>query len=371
LNSTLRRLAIFLGVLGLLYLFLVSIGMIGAGFKLFGKGLAQQVFEFASNPICGLFIGILATSLVQSSSTTTSIVVGLVAGGMPVPTAIPIIMGANIGTSVTNTLVSLGHIARPSEFKRAFAASTVHDFFNLLSVLILFPLQYFTNFLGRLAGGLATFLTGGMDVTFDSPIKAIVKPTVKLAMHWLGLPVDSQVFQATLALLVASVLLFISLKYMTRLLRGVVMQKAGGFFERTLFSSAYLAFTVGVALTVAVQSSSITTSLVVPLAGAGILSLQRIYPYTLGANVGTTVTAIIASLAAPENFLAAATVALSHLLFNVCGICAIVPLRPIRLVPLRLAEALAALAVTRRWMPIPYIVVIFFLFPVVLIYFTR
>ena len=53
--------------------------MVGASFKLLGKGLAQQVFGFASNPVCGLFIGILATSLVQSSSTTTSIVVGLVA----------------------------------------------------------------------------------------------------------------------------------------------------------------------------------------------------------------------------------------------------------------------------------------------------
>ncbi len=370
-SATLRRVLIFLGVLGLLYLFLISIGMIGDAFKLFGKGLAKQVFDFASNPLCGLFIGILATSLVQSSSTTTSIVVGLVAGGMPVPTAIPIIMGANIGTSVTNTLVSLGHIGRVNEFKRAFAASTVHDFFNLLAVLILFPLQYFTNFLGWLASGLAGFLTGGMDVQFHSPIKDAVKPAVKLLVHGLGAPVNSQGIQAVLVLVVAAILLFFSLKYMTQLLRGLVMHKAGGFFERTVFRSAQLAFVVGIALTVAVQSSSITTSLVVPLAGAGLLTLRQIYPYTLGANVGTTITAILASLAVTENFLAAATVALSHLLFNVCGICAITPLPVVRLLPIRLAEALAEQAVRRRWVPVLYILVVFFLIPLSLIYATR
>jgi sodium-dependent phosphate cotransporter len=344
--------------------------MIGASFKLFGKGLATQVFEFASNPLCGLFIGILATSLVQSSSTTTSIVVGLVAGGMPVSTAIPIIMGANIGTSVTNTIVSLGHIGRRNEFLRAFAASTVHDFFNLMAVTILFPLQYFTNFLGWLSASPAGLLTGGVEMKFQSPISSAVKPAVKLLVHWLGIPVSSKGFQSVLVLALAGILLFLSLKYLTTLLRGMVISRSSGFFERTLFRTAPLAFVVGIGLTVAVQSSSVTTSLIVPLAGAGVLTLRQIYPYTLGANVGTTITAILASLAT-DNFLPAATVALSHLLFNVCGILVITPIPAVRVLPRQLAELLASQATARRWVPIAYVLVAFFMVPLALLYLTR
>ncbi len=370
-SSRIRSVLVPLGILVLLYLFLVSIGMVGASFKLLGKESAEQIFGFAGNPLAGLFIGILATSLVQSSSTTTSIVVGLVAGGMPVGTAIPIIMGANIGTSVTNTLVSIGHIGRSNEFRRAFAASTVHDFFNLMAVLILFPLQYFTNFLGLLAGGLAGLVTGGADVKFSSPIKVIVKPAVKLLVDGLGAPVESPVVQAVLVLAVAAVLLFIALKYITVLLKGVVMERASTFFERTVFRTPLLAFLVGIVLTILVQSSSITTSLVVPLAGAGLLTLAQIYPYTLGANIGTTVTALLAALAVPDHFLAAITVALSHFLFNICGIAVITPIPLLRRLPMRLAEGLAAQAVRRRWVPVLYIVVVFFVTPLVLLYATR
>jgi len=127
-----------LGLALFLYGFLVSIGLLGKAFKMFSGGFVGDLVQSASNPLVGLFVGILATTLVQSSSTTTSLVVALVGSGtMPIDTAIPVVMGANIGTSVTNTLVSLGHISHGQEFRRAFAASTVHDFFNLLAVAVL------------------------------------------------------------------------------------------------------------------------------------------------------------------------------------------------------------------------------------------
>ena len=146
---------------GILYLFLVSIGLMGASFKMFGKDFATQLVETTTNPFVGLFVGILATTLVQSSSTTTSLVVGIVAaGGLTIDTAVPIIMGANIGTSVTNTLVSMGHITRPVEFRRALAGATVHDFFNLMAVIILFPLELATGYLRTLAAGTSDIFTG-------------------------------------------------------------------------------------------------------------------------------------------------------------------------------------------------------------------
>ena len=145
------------------YAILVSVGMVGSGFKWVsgGKEGALELFAFATNPFVALLIGILATSLVQSSSTVSSVVVGLVAGGLPIQIAIPMIMGANVGTTITNTLVSLGHVRKKSEFKRAFAAATVHDFFNLICVALFLPLEIIFGFLAKASETVSTYLIGG------------------------------------------------------------------------------------------------------------------------------------------------------------------------------------------------------------------
>merc|ERR1719216_231058 len=93
--------------------------------------------------------------LVQSSSTSTSIIITMTAAGlMEVKNAIPMIMGANIGTSVTNTIVSVGQIGNKDEYRRAFAGATVHDCFNILTVLVLLPIEAVTGLLRHTAGGL-------------------------------------------------------------------------------------------------------------------------------------------------------------------------------------------------------------------------
>ena len=129
-----RALFNWMSVIVLVYLILVAVGAISHGFKDFSGGAegAAQIFAFANNPFVALLLGILATALVQSSSTVTSVIVGLVAGGLPIGMAIPMVMGANLGTTITNTIVSMGHVRDRAEFRRAFAAATVHDFFNLL-----------------------------------------------------------------------------------------------------------------------------------------------------------------------------------------------------------------------------------------------
>ncbi|UCG50998.1 MAG: Na/Pi symporter [Candidatus Latescibacterota bacterium] len=344
----------------LLYAFFVSISLLGASFKFFGKGFAERLLTMTSNPFTGLFIGILATSLVQSSSTITSMVVGLVAGGaLSVSGAIPIVIGSNIGTSVTNTLVSVGHISRPAEFRRAFAAATIHDFFNLISVLIIFPLQLATNFLGSASSFMARQLeeSGGLELI--NPLKTIVSPSVKLIIKLTG---ESGV----LMLIIAVVLLFVALRFIVVNLRALVIGKIERFFDKTLFRNAFTALLLGLVVTVMVQSSSITTSLTVPLAAASILTLRQIFPFALGANVGTTITAILASLVTSDQ--AAVTVAFAHLLFNVTGI---ILIWPIKRVPLYLSETLAAASIKSRLVPIVYILVVFFLIPIVLIYFAR
>jgi len=364
----------FAGILAILYLFLVSIGMIGAGFKGLGRGFAEQLMTNDAAPLIGLFIGILATSLIQSSSTTTSLVVGMVAAGtfgdnpyVAVATAIPYIMGANIGTSITNTIVSLGHIVNKNEFRRAFSASVVHDFFNVMSVIVLFPLQLYFGIISKTANWMASLFLGSGTFTFKSPIKMMTKPAVTAIKDFFKM--QDVINYNWLLIIVALALLFISLRYLTVLIRSLVMERLEAFFDTHIFKTAIRALFFGVFITIMVQSSSITTSLVVPLAGAGILQLRQIFPYTLGANIGTTITALLASLVSGTH--APLAVAFGHLAFNIFGIGLIWPIEKIRNIPIHMAEWFAELAVQNRIIPIVYLLVVFFLVPLSLIFIVR
>ena len=340
-----------------LYLFMFSLDLMGTSLKMFGKEFATMLIQTTTNPFVGLFIGVLATSLIQSSSSTTAIVVGMVGGGvMNVANAIPIIMGANIGTSVTNTIASLPQMNRSEEFKRAFAAATVHDFFNVLAVLVLLPLQLTTNFLGISANYLGVQFqhVGGLE--FLSPVKAITKPLVTIMTDFIGV-------HPWLLLIIALAILLFSLKKMVDVLKVLVVSRAHAWFDRYLFKTTIRAFFVGLLLTVLVQSSSITTSLAVPLAGAGLLNLRQIFPYTLGANIGTTITAMLAALVTQN--LSAIIVAFSHLLFNISGI---IVWWPFKFIPLRIAELFAKLSAKSKFIPILYILIVFFIIPIVTIY---
>ncbi|CAL1278365.1 unnamed protein product [Larinioides sclopetarius] len=147
-----------LALVFLLWAFICSLDFLSTSFRLVGGRQAGRVFresELLRNPVVGLMIGVLATVLVQSSSTSTSVVVTMVGTHLlTVRDAVPIIMGANIGTSVTNTVVSLGQASDRREFRRAFAAATIHDMFNWLAVIVLLPLEVATGYLEKLTGAI-------------------------------------------------------------------------------------------------------------------------------------------------------------------------------------------------------------------------
>ena len=108
-ENPIKKAVLTLGVFYCLWVFLLTLGVMGTGFKLLGGKSSAKMFDVADNPISALMIGILATVLVQSSSTTTSIIISLVgADELSVNTAVFMVMGANIGTSVTNTIVAMG-----------------------------------------------------------------------------------------------------------------------------------------------------------------------------------------------------------------------------------------------------------------------
>lgn len=354
-------------VIGLLYLFLVGVSSLEAGIKALGADFQVGLLERVDHPLAGLFAGVLATVLVQSSSVSTATIVGLVgAGTLSVDAAVPMIMGANIGTTVTSTLASMGHVRRGDEFRRAFAAATVHDIFNVMAVIVFLPIQLKTEFLSRSAEMIADLL-GGSSVRGgkpNSPIKQMVKEPVAWAKHAFESITDSDQLIGFLLIAFGLVLIFGALAVITKNMRLLIAERIELAMNSLISRGGGLpGMAAGLVMTVAVQSSSITTSILVPMVGAGVLTLRNAFPVTLGANVGTTVTALLASLAV--DLRAGLVVALTHTLFNFFGILAIYPVPAIRRIPIRLAEGLAERAAKNYLLVGAYTVGVFMLVPMI------
>jgi sodium-dependent phosphate cotransporter len=352
-------------VVGLIYVFLIGVSSLEAGISLLGEDTQEQLFSAATNPIAALCIGILGTVLVQSSSASTAIIVGLVASGaLTIDEAVPMVMGANIGTTVTNTLVSLGHVRQSNEFRRAFAAATVHDFFNILAVALLLPLELLFGVVSKPAQWISDRLVGTSGTDWNSPVKAWVKgPVSWLESFWEAVGTTGTV-EGILMVLTGLVIILGSLTFITRNMRALVAERVERSVNAMLSrGGGGLALLLGLVITVAVQSSSITTSILIPLAGAGVVTLRNAYPVTLGANVGTTITALLAAMAASSPD--ALTVALAHTTFNVLGILLLYVIPIARDVPIHAAERLAELAVNRNSVAVAYVLVVFIVLPLI------
>ncbi|XP_070693298.1 sodium-dependent phosphate transport protein 2A-like isoform X2 [Pempheris klunzingeri] len=394
----------------LLFLFVCSLDTLSSAFQLAGGKVAGDIFQdnaVLSNPVAGLVVGILVTVLVQSSSTSTSIVVSLVASGLlEVRSAVPIIMGSNIGTSVTNTIVAMMQAAERTEFQRAFAGATIHDCFNWLSVLVLLPLEVVSGLMTRLSHLLVASFRLQPGEEAPELLKVITEPVTKLIIQldkcvitgiamgnedmrnrslvkeWCQtdlvmstgnvstencgpshdfsqssqkcrhLFVSAELSDLTVGLIllagsmaVLCTCLLLLVKLLNSLLEGQVAKVIQKVINTDLpypfgWLTGYMAMAVGAGVTFVVQSSSVFTSAMTPLVGVGVISLERAYPLTLGSNIGTTATALLAALASPGDKLAAAIqIALCHLFFNIYGILLWYPLPFMRL-PIRMARVL-------------------------------
>ena len=356
-----------LEVIILVYFLIVAVTLISSGFKLSVGERAEELFTFATNPFAGLIVGIMATALIQSSSTVTSIIVGLVAGGLPVSIAVPMVMGSNLGTTITNTIVSLGHIGNKEEFRKAFAAATIHDFFNLLAVLIFLPLEITTHFLEKTALFLAQFLKGTEtpDLTGFNFVEFITVPVLKLMKQvTVNLP---QPFDGIALITIGIVLIFVSILYIGKILKSLLINQAKGILNTAMGKNAVFSILLGTMVTMLVQSSSTTTSLMVPLAGVGLLSLEKIYPFILGANIGTCITALLAATAVKENAIAALEIALVHFLYNCSGVILIYGIPFLRKIPIVGAKTLAHVASEKTYLALVYLIIVFFVLPILIL----
>jgi len=413
-----------------LYLFVCSLTFLSTSFRILGGRNLSSLFsdsEVLSNPIVGVMIGILVTVLVQSSATSTSIIVSLVSAGVEVRHAIPMIFGSNIGTSVTNTIVSMTQAADKESFRRAFAAATVHDMFNWLTVVLMVVLEVSTGSLEaitkrvvasmNLDNGPANFTAaheasqgghgGGVDIlkTITKPFtNSIVQLDKKILLGWSfnvpeyenvtsllktdcapqGEPCSfllsimgqngwglSDTWLGLFLLAFSLTLLCGCLIALMKILNSMLGSQMATFITRTInaeipyvpWLTGYVFIAVGAVITIIVRSSSVFTSTLTPLCGAGLVTLETAYPMTLGSNIGTTTTSILASLAAEGKYLEPSVqIAMVHLFFNIIGILIFYPIPALR-IPIPLARKLGDLTAEYRWFAGFYLLFMFFLIP--------
>ena len=353
----------------LTYVLISSVAMIGEGLGKTSGEYLDGLFAFATNPIMALVVGILATVLVQSSSTVSSIIVGLVAGGLPVESAIPMIIGADFGTTVTNTIISLAYVGKKQYFRRAFAAATVHDFFNLLAVLIFLPLELSFHIMEITAGVLANKLIGGQDMSiggFDF-LHGLTEPFIGFFSNINQNGGDA--LNGIIMIIAGIIFILLSIIYIGNLLKKLMVGRAKKIMFAAVGKKPATSILSGMLITTIVQSSSTTTSLMIPLAGTGIFRLKQVYPFTLGSNIGTTVTALLAATAiSGANAIYALQIALVFLLYNVFSVALVYNVPALRRLPMVGAVSIAKVADRNKIIALLYVVGVFFALPALLIY---
>ena len=363
-SSTQKLIRSILSIIVVLVLFLISIDLLVTSLGRVGKETVESVLEVTANPFVSLFIGLLITALIQSSSTTTSMIVAMVASGsLDMHRAIPIIMGANIGTTLTNNIVSLTFITKKKKFRRAFSTATLHDHFNILVTIVLFPLQYNYNFLGMISEKISYFLT------YDYPIEDdVFYSTVSFSNLMISDYVLDLLVYPILGLVIAGILLFGSIKLLTRVIYRTFIGSTRLKIQNLIFKNPFKSFGWGTILTATIQSSSITSSIVVPLVATGKIKFRHVYPFIVGANIGTTITALLAALfKTPE----AVSIAVAHFMFNLIGGVIFLLIPFINRVPVALANLLGDMCLKYRIISVIYIIITFFLLPFAFIYMTK
>ncbi|MBV6646309.1 MAG: Na/Pi symporter [Cyclobacteriaceae bacterium] len=356
-----RTLFLLLGkILAVVLIFVFAIDLIDISLRSLGKETAESFIQATTNPFIGLFMGLMITAMIQSSSTTTSIVVALVATNtISHTTAVPIIMGANVGTTITTCITSLAFIDKKKKFRRALSVGLAHNIMNLILLVVLFPLEYYLGILSGFSEAIVSLFP--IEASSVMPGQTSFAPSTSIVeqlIHWIN--------NDTLVLLGAFILLLISIKTLANYANNFFLISANRQALKTRHvGDKRKSLLVGLVLTSIVQSSSVTTSLAVPLVATGKISLKKAFPYLIGANIGTTITAFIATLFQSEAALAIATV---HLLFNAIMVLLFFPFNMVRAKIVNFSKSFSTRIEENRVIGFLYILFTFFIIPFLLIY---
>ncbi len=341
-----------------IFTIIVGINLILDGVYNVGTSSTSRMYDLARDPFIGLLIGVLATALVQSSTTTTTLTVAAVGAGLvSVPVAIPIIMGANIGTTMTALLVSFSYVGERREFKKAFTTAAMHLWFNTLVVLVMMTIESLFHPLQSLSGYLADRVLGAGDTTVPTThiVATIVEPFIRLiGTHGLFGMVGNDSIATMLAVVTGTVFILVSIRVMSYQLSIITAASAHSLLDmfsgpeedrRANVKTNVFGFGVGVLFTVMVTASAVTISSMQPFAVTQSLKRRAILAVILGANVGTTLTATMATFAIVGVHGAfALQAALVHVSLNLIGAIIVMCLPQLGNTIIRLAEESANIA---------------------------
>lgn len=347
-----------------LFLFLISLELITHASQALSRSYTAPVFHITANPFVSLCIGILFTAIIQSSSTLTSTLVALVASGLiSLEAAVPMVLGANIGTTVTAMLVSFAHLGTPKSFKRGFTVANSHVVFNILTAVPFFFLESHWQVLSLSSNYLAHYISafGSIDSGWFAFYTTAVTPLATL--------LQSIVVNQPLVILgCALVLLFMCIFMLTTAFRFLILGSAGHNVISDALKKPFVSLLSGMGLTAAIHSSSITTSLSVMLAATEKVSPIKLFPYILGANVGTTITALMAAVGRSES---AVAIALTHFIFNTLGVLIFYPIPFIRNIPMAISGWTAKAASRKTVFAFVYLILVFYALPLLVIYLSE
>jgi len=387
LSSKKVRLLIVLGF-GI-FLFISSLEGVKSGFKLifseWQKGILGMITDNTA-PVTGLAIGILSTALVQSSSAVVAATMvsmsGMVASGLPMVDAmrfgVPMVLGANIGTTVTNTIVIFG-VRRGmtvNEFGDTIPGVIVDDVYEALTISLFFILEMTTGFISKTTLRIGEYLSTSVGLeaalaSFDKTIidliikEPFVKPLKNLVVGLAGQRVGGVVLFAFWFLVI-----IFSMGLITKGLENLI-QTDWEDRIKAAFSSPARSFFTGFSITWLVGSSSIGTSLMVPFLATKVVDLKKAYPYLCGCNMGTTV-----DLSQIYGYIAGGLVGVmlgsAHVMLNIIALLLWL-VSPLRSVPVRVSEWIGGAIQANEnaaFNLVIWVVVIFFLLPIAVIYFA-
>ncbi|VDO42114.1 unnamed protein product [Haemonchus placei] len=397
----------------ILFLYICSLSNLSTAFSLLGSrglGKAIKASPLINDPVSAVVVGMMATVVLQSATTTTNVLVGMIAADMlTVHDAIPVMMGSELGGTLVNAIVSLAYSGKPEEFRRAFAAATLGDVFNVCCIFIILPMELATGFIEKLSWIIVDPLIAEQGISLKTldlltdPVNRMIlevnEPELRNAtidddffppdhsfvlrcvfkngsrlyncpykhifaytslsdslIGWIVL-----VFSiAVLVLVLQTLLKGPSAKYV----RGLLAKECPG---RWKCCTSYTVMLVGLIITL-IQSNNIFSSALTPLVGSCVITLGQMYPLILGANIGGSFSAVLAALTADgSRFEKTLQMAVCQVLYNVIGTFMFFLVPWTRTLPIYLARRLGEITDQYRWFIVVFILLFFVLIPAIVV----
>lgn len=370
-----------------IFFFIASLEGVKNGFKLIFAEWQTSILTMVTSDtaaITGLAVGMLCTALVQSSSAvvagTMVSMAGMVAAGLPLTDAVrfgvPMVFGANIGTTITNTIVAFG-VERGmtmDEFKDTIPGVIVDDVYEALTITIFFTLELTTGFLSKLVLWLGHFyqnvlqLEGFFSSFENSIVDILVKEPIIVPMKALLVDTVGPKAAGVLMFVIWFAVIILSMSMITKGLERMIELEWEDKVKAAFEQPARGWFT-GFMITLIVGSSSIGTSLVIPFLATKVVNLKKAYPYLVGCNMATAVdfSQIYGYMAGG---LTGMVLGSAHILLNIIAMI-IWFISPLRVVPIAIAEWLGDKITHNQnaaFALLVWVVGLFFVVPIIVIY---